>query len=311
MQIYDISNQGSIITEEHDSPRAYRWYQMNYSQEADCQWLEEYPGLNNLFKEQLLKVDIRPVVYQNEESILLCLRGVNLNAGSDPEDMISIRLWINNNTVITSSNRPSLSLEDILKSLQNSIGPKSPGEFLTTLIERLAIRIEDFFETFENQLDIQEDNIETSDSREMGIELGSLRRQAATVKRYLMPQRDALEKLAKTESKLLTPQLLEEMKDDRDKFARLLEDLELSRERSMALQEQLLSKFGYEQNKRLYVLSIISAVFLPLTFLSGLLGMNVAGLPGTEYSNAFWLVSALCLVIAIGLMIWFKIKKWY
>jgi zinc transporter len=311
MEYFDISNKGELITEVDDKPRAYRWYKMNYSVEEDCQWLDENPSLNNLFKEQLLKAETRPVVYQDDESILICLRGVNLNPEADPEDMISIRLWINNNTVITSCNRSSLSLQDILTNLENGIGPKTTGEFLAVLIERLAIRIEDFFEKFEEQLDVQENSIETGDSRGLGSELGYLRRQAATVKRYLTPQKDALEKLSRTESPLLTPQLIEEMRDDRDKIARLLEDLELSRERSMALQEQLLAQIGYEQNNRLYVLAIISAIFLPLTFLSGMLGMNVAGLPGTEDSSAFWVVSGLCLLIAIGLLVWFKFKKWY
>lgn len=311
MEHYDISNKGGLITETDDTPRAYRWYRMNYSSDEDCQWLDENPLLNNLFKEQLLKAETRPVFYQDDESLLICLRGVNLNKDADPEDMISIRLWANNNTVITSCNRSSLSLQDIFKNLENDIGPKTPGEFLAVLIERLAIRIEDFFEQFEEQLDAQEDSIETADSRGLGTELGNLRRQAATVRRYLTPQKDALDKLSRAASPLLTEDLLEEMRDDRDKIARLLEDLELSRERSMALQEQLLAKIGYEQNNRLYVLAIISAIFLPLTFLSGLLGMNVAGLPGTQDSNAFWFVSGLCLVIAIGLMVWFKFKKWY
>lgn len=311
MDYFDISNKGGLIQETDDKPRSFRWYKMNYSVEEDCQWLEQNPSLNSLFKEQLLKAETRPVLYQDEESILICLRGVNLNPDANPEDMISIRVWLNNNTVITSCNRASLSLQDILKSLENDIGPKTTGEFLTLLIERLAIRIEDFFEQFEEQLDAQEDNIETADSRGLGTELGNLRRQAATVKRYLTPQKDALEKLSRAESPLLTPQLIEEMRDDRDKIARLLEDLELSRERSMALQEQLLAKIGYEQNNRLYVLAIISAIFLPLTFLSGMLGMNVAGLPGTENANAFWLVSGLCMIIAVGLLVWFKFKKWY
>ena len=311
MEHYDISNKGGLITETDDGPRSFRWYRMNYSSDEDCRWLDENPLLNNLFKEQLLKAETRPVFYQDDESILICLRGVNLNPDADPEDMISIRLWANNNTVITSCNRSSLSLQDIFKNLENDIGPKTPGEFLAVLIERLAIRIEDFFEQFEEQLDVQEDSIETADSRGLGTELGNLRRQAATVRRYLTPQKDALDKLSRAASPLLTDALLEEMRDDRDKIARLLEDLELSRERSMALQEQLLAKIGHEQNNRLYVLAIISAIFLPLTFLSGLLGMNVAGLPGTEDSNSFWFVSGLCLVIAVGLMVWFKFKKWY
>jgi len=264
MEHYDISNKGGLITETDDAPRAYRWYRMNYSSDEDCQWLDENPLLNNLFKEQLLKAETRPVFYQDDESLLICLRGVNLNKNADPEDMISIRLWANNNTVITSCNRSSLSLQDIFKNLENDIGPKTPGEFLAVLIERLAIRIEDFFEQFEEQLDAQEDSIETADSRGLGTELGNLRRQAATVRRYLTPQKDALDKLSRAASPLLTEDLLEEMRDDRDKIARLLEDLELSRERSMALQEQLLAKIGYEQNNRLYVLAIISAIFLPI-----------------------------------------------
>ena len=311
MDTYDINSKGGIVQSDEGSSRAYRWYHMNYSSDKDCEWLDHYPGLNNLFKEQLLKAETRPVFYHSDESILICLRGVNLNPDSNPEDMISIRVWINNNTVITSCNRASLSLQDIMRSLENSVGPKAPGEFLAMLVERLAIRIEDFFESFEEQLDKQEDCIESADSRALGIELGNLRRQAATVRRYLTPQKDALDKLCRSESTLFQPQVLEDMKDDRDKITRLLEDLELSRERSMALQEQLLAKIGYEQNNRLYVLAIISAIFLPLTFLSGMLGMNVAGLPGTEDSSAFWLVSGLCLVIAIGLLIWFKLKKWY
>ncbi|WP_223668824.1 zinc transporter ZntB [Kangiella shandongensis] len=308
---YDISDGGALLTEGKSEEKAYRWYHMNYSVDEDRDWLSSRKDINDLFKEQLLKAETRPTFYQEESSILVCLRGVNLDPESAPEDMISIRLWMNQDTVITSTNRNSLSLQDIHKSLQNSLGPKSPGEFVAILIERLALRIEEFFEQFEEELDRQEDNIEQADSREAGVDLGGLRRQAATVKRYLTPQKEALDKLQRTDSRLFSPQALENMKDDRDKFARLLEDLELSRERSMALQEQLLARIGYEQNNRLYVLAIISAIFLPLTFLSGLLGMNVAGLPGTEDSYAFWIVSGICLLIGIGLMFWFKYKKWY
>lgn len=310
LESYVINHNGELI-DDHTSNFSYRWYHMNYSVESDRKWLSDYAGLKSIFKEQLLKAETRPAFFQDEESVLVCLRGVNLNLDSDPEDMISVRIWINSNTIITSCNRVSLSLQDIFKNLEHSIGPKSTGEFISLLIERLAIRIEDFFEKFEEQLDVQENSIETADSRELGTDLGNLRRQAATVRRYLTPQKDALDKLNRCESPLFTKAVLEDMRDDRDKFTRLLEDLELSRERSMALQEQLLAKIGYEQNNRLYVLAIISAIFLPLTFLSGMLGMNVAGLPGTENNSAFWVVSGICLLIAIGLLIWFKFKKWY
>ena len=62
MEHFDISENGSLIRGNNEARRAYRWYQMNYSLEEDCQWLNESPLLNSLFKEQLLKPETRPVL---------------------------------------------------------------------------------------------------------------------------------------------------------------------------------------------------------------------------------------------------------
>jgi len=63
-------------------------------------------------------------------------------------------------------------------------------------------------------------------------------------------------------------------------------------------------------NKAMYVLSIVAAIFLPLGLLTGLLGINVGGIPGTENEWAFTLVSLVLMAIAIGLVVWFRKIKW-
>jgi len=63
-------------------------------------------------------------------------------------------------------------------------------------------------------------------------------------------------------------------------------------------------------NRRSYLLSLIAVLFLPLTFLTGLLGINVAGIPGAEHKDAFWIFTGGLVVFACLQILWFKTKKW-
>ena len=71
-----------------------------------------------------------------------------------------------------------------------------------------------------------------------------------------------------------------------------------------------MNRVAHEQNARIYLLSVIAAIFLPLTFVTGLLGMNVAGLPGTQNPIAFTLSLLLMAVLGFGLALLFKWKRW-
>jgi len=76
------------------------------------------------------------------------------------------------------------------------------------------------------------------------------------------------------------------------------------------LQGELQNRLAEKQNARMFVLSIVAAIFLPLSFLTGVFGMNVAGLPGLEYPNAFNILTGSMLVLAIALVAYMRWKKW-
>lgn len=297
--------------ETKQSGQSLTWHHINYTSPIAKDWLDQEPRVDEVAQDILLRAETRPRFYMEDNTILMCLRGVNLNPDSEPEDMISIRLWVTEDTIITSCNRHSWSITDIQKALEQGAGPKSSGEFISLLIERLAIRVEEFFEELDVNLDKQEDTLASIGFDEFYAQISHLRRQSATIKRYLTPQKDALEKLYRSQSPIITKLDLDNIRDDLDKFTRLLEDIELTRERTIVLQEEYLARIAHQQNSRLYVLAIISAIFLPLTFLTGALGMNIGGLPGLEDDNAFLYVSIFCGALAVVLLIWFKYKKWY
>ena len=91
---------------------------------------------------------------------------------------------------------------------------------------------------------------------------------------------------------------------------RHLEDLDAIRERAAVTQEELQSRLAEQQNIRMYVLSIVAAIFLPLGFLTGLLGINVGGIPGSDNPSAF-VIFVLILASLLALQVlYFRKKKW-
>ena len=96
-----------------------------------------------------------------------------------------------------------------------------------------------------------------------------------------------------------------------DRLIRNIEDLDAVRERAAVTQEELLSRLSDQMNTRMYVLSVVAAIFLPLGFLTGLLGINVGGIPGTENPWAFLIFLLFIIVIFVGQMLWFRSKKWF
>lgn len=79
----------------------------------------------------------------------------------------------------------------------------------------------------------------------------------------------------------------------------------------MVSQEEFVSRLAFQQNQRILVLSVLSAVFLPLTFLTGLMGMNVGGIPGAETTLGFIGASALLVALGALIAVYFRRRKWF
>jgi zinc transporter len=159
-------------------------------------------------------------------------------------------------------------------------------------------------------LDKLDADIEEGDIGAIRTELGVVRRQAAAIRRHLTPQRDALERLARSTTSIMTDKDLIAVRDEGDHVTRYIEDLDLARENALVTQEDLMNRVAQEQNSRMYLLSVVAAVFLPLTFVTGLLGMNVAGLPGTASPSSFTIATLVMVALGVGLVFFFKWRKW-
>ena len=158
--------------------------------------------------------------------------------------------------------------------------------------------------------DLEEQVLDESGSS-LRFDLATLRRQTITLRRYLAPQRDAFAKLITEKIAWLDDDSRLRLREVSDRLIRNIEDLDAVRERAAVTQEELLSRLSDQMNTRMYVLSVVAAIFLPLGFLTGLLGINVGGIPGTENPWAFLIFLLFIIVIFVGQMLWFRSKKWF
>ena len=285
------------------------WLHLETGNENAIQWLSEDSGLEPLIAEALSASETRPRSIATDDGLLVILRGVNTNPGADPEDMVSVRVWIEQNRIITVRRRKLLSVQDLRQMLAEGHGPRTPAEFLVMLSERLAFRIGEVVADIDDAIESIDDELDKGEISELQPRIATIRRQAAAIRRYLAPQREALNRI-RGRTSLADAHDLHDLEEVADVMTRYLEDLDLVREQSVMLHEQLTMRLANEQGQRLYILSIVAAIFLPLSFITGLLGMNVAGLPGIDYAPAFWVSLVLMAAIAGGLLVYFRFKRW-
>ena len=204
----------------------------------------------------------------------MCLSGINHNKKGSPEDMIFIRIWMGDKTILTSSNRESQSIINVQKLIDKGKGPKNVSDPLILLIEQLTLTTDEFVDSLDDILDIEENTIADNTFELFNPKMSKIRRQIATIKRYLAPQKEALDKLFRSKTLHSNEVFYDNLYIQIDRFIHILENLELLRERALVLQEQFNAYISQQQNSRLYLLAIVSVIFLPLTFLSDLLGME-------------------------------------
>lgn len=286
------------------------WLHFDYSHPGVQKWIAEESELHEIAVEALVTEETRPRATLIDDALLLALRGVNLNPDSEPEDMVSIRIWADRNRIISTRKRKLLSITDLVEFIRRNEGPRSTGEFIVELAGRLTARMEGTIEAIEDHVARVEEDIVDSSRIELRQELAVIRREAIMLRRYLSPQREALSRLYAEKISWFDESDRMRMREVTDRLIRYIEDLDSIRDRASVTQEELANRLSEQMNVRMYVLSLVAAIFLPLGFLTGLLGINVGGIPGAEYSGAFIIfLLLLAAVVALQILI-FKKNKW-
>lgn len=288
------------------------WIHLDLNHPDTQPWLEkEISYLDPFIVDSLTAEETRPRITEIGEGALVILRGVNLHENADPTDMISIRLWIDSHRIISAQKRQLKAVQDIEDKIKLGKGPKSAGQFIAFLIARLSERMEPILIDLDEQVDNLEEVIMEQADKSLRGTVVNIRKQIIMLRRYISPQRDAIMQLRGSDLDWLNNEDKRLIQESYNHVTRFVEDLDALRERAQVIKDELINNLSDKLNKNMYTLSVIAAIFMPLGFLTGLLGINVGGIPGGGDENAFWLFSSL-LILIVSLQIYiFKRLKWF
>lgn len=299
------------LTRELESPNRDRlWIHLDRRSDEARTLLEGVSGLDPLIVGILFQEDTRPRAARYENGILLNLRGANLNPGAEPTDMISIRIWATEDLVITTRAHPIRAIDDLADLYRTNKPPETHGDLVTFIADRLTFRLEPIVAKLEEEADELEEDWLDQNTPAPKQRLAHFRRSALSLRRYIAPQKEALSSLVREGGDFLSDEAKLRLREIQDITTRLAEDLDLARERAVVVQEQIVEQRAEAMNQRLFVLAIISAIFLPLGFFTGLFGVNIGGMPGVESRYAFAAFCAALVVLTGGLLYLFRKADW-
>ncbi|MBU2934937.1 MULTISPECIES: zinc transporter ZntB [Pacificibacter] len=267
--------------------------------------------LDHFVIDALTADETRPRCTVHGDGVIINLRGVNLNDGADPEDMISVRLWVEKGRIISVWKRPLKAIADMFDAMERGKAPETPGDFIAKLSLRLSDRAEPIVAALNEEIDTLEDTLADGPLSEARRTLADIRHTATVLRRYMFPQRDALTTLEIEDVSWLLPQDRSRIREAADRVTRMAEELDAIRDRAQIVQDQIMDQRAEAMNRQMLLLSIVAAIFLPLGLLTGLLGVNVGGIPLAKNPWGFAIVCVILGVVCAGQIWLFKRMKMF
>lgn len=273
------------------------WLHFNLSDVRVRRWLSSTSLLPPAFRDALQESGETRRIEAMESGVLLIVNDFGYQAADDPDDTGPLWCFADAQRLVTARLHALKSPDDFRHQLRTGAAAHSGIDLLGQLLEVRNVRLRALAREMSTQLDRIEDEILAGNVKLQREYLGRTRRTCARLRRQFGPERSEFLKFMRTNARLAATdrECLEGMLDN---LAFAIEEIAESYERAKLLQEELASRLAESTSRNLYTLSVLTAVLLPMTLVTGIFGMNVAGLPGMRDGSAFWHV--MLLIFASG-----------
>ncbi|MFM9961106.1 MAG: magnesium/cobalt transporter CorA [Planctomycetaceae bacterium] len=310
----DISKLGELL-------RQWPMTWVNVTGLADVRQLETLSdlfGIHPLSMEDVVHRHQRPKVEDYREHLFLVTRMIE---EADPLQTDQVCLFVGQNYLLTIQERPGDCLDPLRERIRKHAGRvrHSGPDYLAYAI--LDATLDAYFpvvEKYGDRMEQIDESIETNPSPRVVSELHRLRSNLLQVRKTMWAQRDALNELARNDGSLVSQDTRVYLRDCVDHTAQILDVVETYREMCADLRDYYMSQVSYRMNNVVRVLTILSTIFLPLGFITGLYGMNFdygnglapTNMPELRWTYGYLFSLALMAVTTVGLLIFMKRRGW-
>ncbi|EQC0363535.1 zinc transporter ZntB [Salmonella enterica subsp. enterica serovar Bareilly] len=285
------------------------WLHLNYTHPDSARWLASTPLLPNNVRDALAGESSRPRVSRMGEGTLITLRCINGSTDERPDQLVAMRLYMDERFIVSTRQRKVLALDDVVSDLQEGTGPVDCGGWLVDVCDALTDHASEFIEELHDKIIDLEDNLLDQHIPPRGF-LALLRKQLIVMRRYMAPQRDVYARLASERLPWMSDDHRRRMQDIADRLGRGLDEIDACIARTGITADEIAQVMQESLARRTYTMSLMAMVFLPSTFLTGLFGVNLGGIPGGGWRFGFSLFCILLVVLIGGVTLWLHRSKW-
>lgn len=290
--------------------RGFVWIHLTNRDDHVQAWLRDTAGLERFVIDALTALETRPRCDQVDGGVVLNLRGKTQAAMQSSDPLASVRLFANGDRVISVTRLP-LDAIDATRAAMNAGTVKDAGDLIATLAGAITQQLDPEVADLGDSLDACEEQLDARQAFELRRKVNMARRAAIGYRRFLYPQRIALENLVALPVRWLGDDDRLHIAAAADRAARMAEELEAIRERAALIHETLTDLRAELIDQRSLLIAVAAMVFLPLTFITGLFGMNVDGIPYQHHPSSFWVITGISLGIAAAVTLYFVRKHWF
>ena len=293
-------------------PRAESyWIHFSAEHSELSKWLQQQPGIDKFLADAMLAKKVRPRLVAQKDSLLLILRVADTLEASEHEELRSLRIYVEPNRIISTSLYPLPVVQKLAQAWkEKSRKDTNVIDLFMELVGQSVRGLEAILEDLEDQADVFEKQILDVGEDPAEGEIVSLALDALHIRRYLAPQREVLSKLHSCEVSWLVSAKKRRIREVYERVCRQLDEVEVLRDRAKIIREQVGSHVAEQVNHRLYVFSVIAVVFVPLGFLTGLLGVNLGGIPGADSPIGFASFCGILIAVTSLMILTFKRIRW-
>lgn len=287
------------------------WVHLSTNDEHAQAWLRDEAKLQDYVVDALTAVETRPRCEAFDEGALLNLRGRAQDGapGVNGDLLASVRIWAVRGHVFSVTRKAMIAVEEVQKQVETG-DVHDPGDLIAEFAALITEDLDPHVADLGDELDDCEEALDANRVFELRRKVSRVRVESIGYKRFLQPQRAALEKLAALPCDWLQDDDRLHLNTAADRAARMAEELESIRERSALMHEALTDLRAEQIDTRGLIISIAAMVFLPLTFITGVYGMNVP----IPYQQQPWIFDAIigtCAALSAGVIIYFIQRHWF
>lgn len=301
----------------------------NYAHEKSITWVNiqglhdvavirqigDIMNLHDLTLEDIVDTQQRPKVEEYDDYAYLTLKMINYDQKIKRIEMQQVSLVMSKNFVLCFQERPGDVFDDVRKRLRNEKGRarKKGSDYLAYML--LDVIVDYYYETLDNVYDrierLEDLVIRRPDKVDM-LSIQVLKKDLIQLRKYMKPVKDALQSLMNRDTEIFSENTLLFLRDTNDHVEQVLENLDTYREMVIGIMDIHLSQLSNKMNEVMKVLTLIATIFIPLTFVAGVYGMNFEYMPELKWKWSYpYGFYGIILAILIAMVVYMKRRRWF